>query len=96
MTAARAPLQRKYTKRQVKPLSSSNVIELQDANHSIKDRKAKEAMQVEKRLVKQYTEMYGKPPPPRPTQESETSIEAARAARQAGDVFLFDPKPMRG
>ena len=95
MTAARAPLQRKYTKRQVKPLSSSNFIELQDANHSIKDRKAKEAIQEEKRLVKQYTKMYGKPPP-RHTQESETPIEAARAACEAGDVFFFDPKPMRG
>lgn len=95
MTAARAPLRRKYTKRQLKPLSSSNVIELQDANHSIKDRKAKEAIQEEKRLVKQYTKMYGKPPPPRPTQESETSIEMARAAREAGDIFFFDSKPMR-
>jgi hypothetical protein len=52
-------------------------------------------MQEEKRLVKQYMKMYGKPPPPQPTQESEASIEATRAAREAGDVFFFDPTPMR-
>jgi predicted transcriptional regulator YheO len=46
--AAQAPLQREYTKRQVKLLSQTGILNIQDANQSIAERKVKDAA-VEKR-----------------------------------------------
>jgi hypothetical protein len=93
--AAQEPLQRKYTKRQVKPLSQTGVLSPRDANRSIAVRKAKEAAAQEKRLRKQWKEVYGEELQPTPTKESEASIEAARVAQESGEVFFFDTEPMR-
>jgi hypothetical protein len=39
--------------------------------------------------------VYGKKPLPTPTQESNISMEAARAAEENGEVFYLDSQPMR-
>jgi predicted transcriptional regulator YheO len=41
--AAQAPLRRQYTKQQVKLLSQTGILKVQDANQSITERKAKDA-----------------------------------------------------
>jgi hypothetical protein len=93
--ATQEPLQRRYTKRQVKPLSQTGVLSPRDANRSIAVRKAKEAAAQEKRLRKQWKEVYGEELQPMPTKESDASIEAARVAQENGEVFFFDSGPMR-
>lgn len=87
MQTARAPLRRKHTKRHVKPFGSSGILTVRDANRSIVDRKAEEAIKEEKRLAKAWEKAHGKPPIKRDMQESETSIEAAKAAEAAGEIF---------
>lgn len=82
--AAQEPLQRRHTKRQVKPLSQTGVISPHNANRSIAVRKAKEAAPQEKRLRKQWKEVYSEELQPTPTKESEASIEAARVAQERG------------
>jgi hypothetical protein len=93
--AKQKPLRRQYTKRQVKPLSQNGVLSPRDANRSIAVRKAKEATAQEKRLRKQWKEVYGEELQPMPTKESDASIEAARVAQENGEVFFFDSGPMR-
>jgi hypothetical protein len=87
--AAQAPLQRQFTKRQVKPLSETGILQIQDANRSIAGRKAKDTAVEKRRLQKQWEKVYGKTPLPTPTQESSISIEAARAAEANGDIFFY-------
>ena len=89
------PLQRRHTKRQVKPLSQTGVLSPRDANRSIAVRKAKEAAAGEKRLRKQWKEVYGEELRPIPTKDSEASIKAARVAQENGEAFFFDSGPMR-
>ena len=93
--AAQAPLQRQHTKRHVKPLSQDGILKVRDANRSIAARKAKEAAAEERRLQRQWKKVYGKKPLPTPTQESDISMEAARAAEENGEVFYLDSQPMR-
>ena len=93
--AAQAPLQRQYTKRQVKPLSQDGILKTRDANRSITARKAREAAAEERRIQKQWEKVYGKKLLPIPTQESKISIEAARAAQQNEEIFFLDNQPMR-
>lgn len=93
--AAQAPLRRKYTKRHVKPLSQTGILSTRDANLSIAVRKAKDAAAEERRLARQQKKVYGKRLLSMPTQESEMSIEAARAAQQNGELLLLDSQPMR-
>jgi hypothetical protein len=88
--ATQEPLQRRYTKRQVKPLSQTGVLSPRDANRSIAVRKAKEAAAQEKRLRKQWKEVYGEELQPTPTKESEPAIEAGRVAQENGEVCFFD------
>jgi hypothetical protein len=93
--AAQAPLRRSYTKRQVKPLSKTGILKVQDANQSIAERKAKDAAAEKRRLQKQWEKVHGNQPLPTPTQESSISIEAARAAEANGDIYFLDSQPMR-
>jgi hypothetical protein len=62
--AAQAPLRRQYTKRQVKPLSETGILKLQDANRSIASRKVKDAAAQERRLQKQWEKVHGRPTTP--------------------------------
>jgi uncharacterized NAD(P)/FAD-binding protein YdhS len=62
--AAQAPLQRRITKRQIKPLSRTGILTVRDANRSIASRKAKDTAAEEKRLNKLWEKVHGKPPPP--------------------------------
>lgn len=96
MSAARAPLRRKYTMRHIKPLGHTGVLSVRDANRSITKRKADEVTRDTKRLAKLHTKVYGKPPPKEPTRESKASIDAARVGEEAGDLFYMDPNPMCG
>jgi hypothetical protein len=50
--AAQAPLQRRITKQQIKPLSWTGILTVQDANQSIALRKAKDTTAEEKHLNK--------------------------------------------
>jgi hypothetical protein len=93
--AAQDPLRRSYTKRQVKPLSKTGILKVQDANRSIAERKAKDAAAEKRRLQKQWEKVHGNQPLPTPTQESSISIEAARAAEANGDIYFLDSQPMR-
>ena len=92
---AQEPLRRRYTKRQVKPLSQTGVLSPHDANRSIAARKTKEAAAEERRLTRQWKKVHGRKPLPRDLQPSDTSVEAARAAQEYGDIFFFDSEPMR-
>jgi hypothetical protein len=93
--AYQEPLRRNYTKRQVKPLSQTGVLKPRDANRSIVTRRAKEAAAAEKRLRKQWKEVYGEELLPTPTKQSDLSIERERAARERGDLFFYDNEPLR-
>ena len=93
--AAQEPLRRPYTKRQVKPLSQDGILKIRDANRSIIVRKAKEAAIEERRLAKQWEKVYGQKPPLLVRQENEILIEAARVAREKGEVFFLDNQPIR-
>lgn len=93
--ATQAPLQRTITKRQVKPPSDSGILRAQDANRSIRTRKAKEAATEKRRLDRQWEKMYGHKSQAVITQESEASLEAARAALEAGASFSMDTQLMR-
>ncbi|KAF4236562.1 hypothetical protein CNMCM8980_009552 [Aspergillus fumigatiaffinis] len=62
--AAQAPLRRQYTKRQVKPLSETGILKVQDANRSIASRKVKDAAAQERRLQKQWEKVHGRPTTP--------------------------------
>jgi hypothetical protein len=75
--AAQAPLRRRSNKRQVKPLSQTGILTIRDANRSIASRKAKDDAAEKRRLDKLWEKVYGKPPPPLPTQENEVSNESA-------------------
>ena len=94
--AIQEPLRRRYTKRQVKPLSDSGVLTPRDTNRSITARKAKEDTAEERRLRKQWKERIGIdiPPTPTPTQQSEASLRAEKEAREAGELFFMDPHPL--
>ena len=87
---AQAPVRRKYTKRQVKPLSQTGILTTRDANRSIKTRKEEELAKEERKLAKQFKKIYGY----EPTQRSEESIQRAianeEAGRQAGELFFVD------
>ena len=61
--AAQAPLRRRITKRQVKPLSQTGILTLRDANRSIALRKAKDAAAEERCLNRLWEKVHGKPPP---------------------------------
>ena len=93
--AKQEPLRRQYTKRQVKPLSQNGVLKPRDANRSIAARKAKEAAAQEKRLRKQWKNIYGEELQPTPTKESDASIEAARIVQEKWEGFFLDREPMR-
>ena len=90
MRAAQTPLRRKYTKRQVKPLSQTGIFTTRDANRSIKTRKKEDLAKEERKLARQFKKLYGY----EPTQRSEESIQRAianeEAARQAGELFFVD------
>jgi hypothetical protein len=87
---AQAPVRRKYTKRQVKPLGQTGILTTRDANRSIKTRKEEELAKEERKLAKQFKKIYGY----EPTQRSEESIQRAianeEAGRQAGELFFVD------
>ncbi|KAJ5670864.1 transposase [Penicillium maclennaniae] len=95
MTAARAPLLRNYNRRHIKGLGHTGVLRPDDATRSIEDRKAKDTIREKRRLDRQYKKVYGKAPPKQPTEENKASIEAARAAEQANELFYLDSHPMR-
>ena len=88
--AAQQPVRRKYTKRQVKPLSQTGILKTRDANRSIVARREEEIAKEERKLAKQFKKIYGY----EPTQRSEESIQRAianeEAARQAGELFFID------
>jgi preprotein translocase subunit SecD len=92
--AAQAPLRRQYTKQQVKLLSQTGILKIQDVNQSIAERKAKDAAAEKRRLQKQWEKVHGKQPLPTPTQESGISIKAARAAEANGDIYFLDSQSM--
>jgi hypothetical protein len=56
---------------------------------------AKEDASLEKRLRKQWKELYGEELQPTPTKRSEASIEADRAAQERGNISLIDKEPLR-
>jgi hypothetical protein len=93
--ATQQPIQRSKTKRQIKGLNHTGILTTRDANRSIATRKAKKDKLEEKRFIKEYEKKYGRKAPPLVTQESEASIEAARAAQENGEVFYLDPGPAR-
>jgi hypothetical protein len=56
--------------------------------------KAKDAAVEKRRLQKQLEKVHGNKLLPTPTRESNTSIEAARAAEANGNLFFIDSQPM--
>ena len=90
MRAAQAPVRRKYTKRQLKPLSQTGILTTRDANRSIVARKEEEMAKEERKLARQFKKVRGY----EPAQRSEDSIQRAivreREARETGELFFID------
>ena len=93
--AAKKPIQRTKTKRQIKGLNHTGVLTTRDANRSIATRKAKEDAAEERRFAKDYEKRYGCKPSQPGLQESEASIEAAKVARENGELFFLDNGSVR-
>lgn len=58
-------------------------------------RKAREAAAEKMLLDKQWEKSYGRKPPPSNLQDTEASLEAARAAQEIDEVFYVDTQRMR-
>jgi hypothetical protein len=56
----------------------------------MKARREKEAIQEKKRLQKQWTKLYGQPPPKSPTRERTILPDTVMAAQQGGESFWID------
>ncbi|KAJ5379244.1 transcriptional regulator family: Centromere protein B DNA-binding region [Penicillium cosmopolitanum] len=95
ISAARRPLQRQFHKRQVKPLSGSNILSVRDANYSIKARKEKEATKVAKQAAKRIGHKLNQPTATEVSQAKQASLDAEKAAREGGLLFWFDSNPVR-
>ena len=93
--ATQQPIQRSKTKRQIKGLSHTGILTTRDANRAIANRKAKEETAEQKRFAKDYKKRFGHKPQLPDLEESEASIEAARASQANGEVYFFDSTPMR-
>ncbi|KAJ5159719.1 transposase [Penicillium canariense] len=88
--AAQAPLRRQLTRRQVKPLSQSGVLKVNDANRSIQARKAKDMAVEERKLARQFEKVYGYKPTQRPEEAIRKAAEAEEAATRQGEFFFID------
>jgi hypothetical protein len=55
----RASVRRKYTKRQVKPLSQTGILTTRDANRSIKTRKEENLAKEERKQARRFKKVYG-------------------------------------
>jgi hypothetical protein len=87
---AQEPQRRNSTKRQVKPLSSNEVIKTRDAIRSIKDRKQKDLAKEKKKLAKQFEKIYGFQPTQRLEDRIQRGIENEIRSREAGEDFFID------
>ncbi|KAJ5130960.1 transposase [Penicillium bovifimosum] len=92
---AQEPMWRSKTRRQIKGLSDNGALTIRDANRSIATRKDEEGAAEKRRLAREYQKTYGCKLPDVPTQENEASLEAARVAEENGELFYFDPAPVR-
>ena len=90
-----APRRRRITKREILRIGDSGILSTKDANRSMKVRREKEAIQEKKKLNKQWTKLYGKPPPSEPTGENSTLSDAAVAAQQGNELFWIDTQGER-
>ena len=90
-----APRRRRITKREILRIGDSGILSTKDANRSMKVRREKEAIQEKKKLDKQWTKLYGKPPPSEPTGENSTLSDAAVAAQQGNELFWIDTQGER-
>lgn len=95
MRQMQAPRRRQITKREIPKIGDSGILSTKDANRSMKVRREKEAIQEKKRLDKQWTKLYGQPPPKAPTGESSTLSGAAVAAQQRNEPFWIDTQGER-
>ncbi|KAJ5102872.1 transcriptional regulator family: Centromere protein B DNA-binding region [Penicillium argentinense] len=86
---AQMPVRRKYTKRQIKPLSQTGILSTRDANRSIAVRKAEDKAE-ERKLVRQFKKVYGYAPAQRSEESIQRSMQAEREGREAGEVFFID------
>jgi hypothetical protein len=90
MREIQAPRKRQITKREIPKIGDSGILSTKDANRSMKIRREKEAIQEKKRLEKQWTKLYGRPPPKSPTGESSMFSDSVVAAQQGGESFWID------
>ena len=58
IVAIRTPIERKYTKRQIKLLNNSRILSIKDTNRSIYNRRKKEAKQEDRRLIRLLRKTY--------------------------------------
>ncbi|KAL2801538.1 hypothetical protein BJX63DRAFT_438731, partial [Aspergillus granulosus] len=84
------PQRRISTKRQVKLLSSDGILTTRNAIQSISDRKRKERVKDEKKLVKQFEKTFGYRPTARPQERIQQAIENELRSREAGEDFFID------
>jgi hypothetical protein len=90
MREIQAPRKRQITKREIPKIGDSGILSTKDANRSMKTRREKEAIQEKKRLDKQWTKLYGQPPPKSPTGERSILSDTVGAAQQGGETFWID------
>jgi hypothetical protein len=90
MREIQAPRKRQITKREIPKIGDSGILSTKDANRSMKIRREKEAIQEKKRLDKQWTKLYGRPPPKSPTGESSILSDSVVAMQQGGESFWID------
>ena len=76
-------MHRKYTKRQVKPLSQTSILTIRDANRSIKTRKKEDLTKEERKLARQFKKIYSYEPTQRSKESIQRAIANEEAARQA-------------
>jgi DDE superfamily endonuclease/Tc5 transposase DNA-binding domain len=88
--AAQEPQRRKYTKRQVKPLSQDGILRVRDANRSIQQRKEKENAAEKKKLDKQVEKALGFKPSQRTQESIQRAIDNEKEAREKGELFFLD------
>ena len=92
--AAQSHINRPKAVRQIKEVGYTGMLTICNTNRSIVTREAKTDAAKEKRLVKEY-KRYGCEPPQPAQEETEASIDAARAARENSAVFFLDPTTIR-
>ncbi|KAJ5742297.1 transcriptional regulator family: Centromere protein B DNA-binding region [Penicillium manginii] len=95
MAAIRTPLQRRKSKRQIKPLSQNGILSIKDANRSIATSALKRERTAKTKLRNAYKKQYGRSPPPSPKPLILPSNDAELANLPDSALFSIDTTPLR-